>query len=147
MRLSQRKIQTTFFVLIIFVCILGFVLITSVPISANRLKLSLEPEKKQYSLGEEVNVSFYITNTLQFPVSYPVYTRIWISGTIDRQSVKGGGDIHVTPVRSTIFIPSGRRHHIWNSTFVPERRGIMRIEIVISGPKLVLRGSEEVNIS
>lgn len=147
MRLSHRQIQTTVFISIIFVGILGLVLIGGVPISANRLEVSIEPEKKQYSLGEEVNVSFYLTNTLWFPVRFPVYTRIRIGGTIDGQRVKGSGDIHATPVRSTILIPSGRRHYIWNSTFVPEHKGVMRIEIIISGPKLFLRGAEEVNIS
>ena len=148
MRLSYRQIQTTVFVLILFIGILGLVLISGVPISANKLKVSIEPEKKQYSLGEEVNVSFYITNTFQFPVRFPAYTRITIGGTIDGQRVKGGFVMHATPVKSAFVIPSGRRLYVWNSTFVPERKGVMRIEISISGPELVrLRGAEEVNIS
>lgn len=147
MRLSHKQTLTIVFVFIIFIVFLGLGLINGVPVSANKLTLSVEPDKQHYSLGEEVNVRFYIENTLWFPVRYPVYTMVTISATVDGQRVKGGFDMHVTPVASTIFIPPGSRHYIWNSTFVPEQKGVLRIVFGISGPEVNIVEAEEVNIT
>lgn len=147
MRLSYKQILTIVFVFIIFILFLGLVLIKGVPVSANKLTVSIEPDKQQYSLGEEVNVSFYIANTLRFPVRYPAYTRVTISATVDGQRVKGGFDMYVTPVASTIFIPPSSRHYIWNSTFVPEQKGVLRIVVGISGSEVNIVVAEEVNIT
>jgi uncharacterized protein (DUF58 family) len=147
MRLSYKQTLTIVFVFIIFIVFLGLGLINGVPVSANKLTVSIAPDKQQYSLGEEVNVSFYIENTLWFPVRYPAYTRVTISATVDGQRVKGGFDMRVTPVASTIFIPPGGRHNIWNSTFVPEQKGVLRIVIGISGPEVNIVEAKEVNIT
>ena len=152
MRLSYKQILTIVFVFIIFILFLGLGFINGVPVSANKLTVSIEPDKQQYSLGEEVNVSFYIANTLRFPVRYPAYTRVTISATVDGQRVKGGFDMYVTPVTSTIFIPPGSRHYIWNSTFwnspfVPEQKGVLRIVVGNSGPEVNIVVAEEVNIT
>lgn len=111
----------------------------ALPVSSPHLSLVIATDKEEYRLGESINATFYISNSLPHAVRIPLYPEYSYSGSGDPEpNVVCSTDVDWPAHVTALTIPALSMHKVHQAPLIPAKAGNYTIRFEIWGRKASL---------